>query len=114
MSENLSWSLSDGAPDVRTLDGKDEQRPPPTPPEHPPNLPAQLRGDEDPPDTDIDWYHLPDPPDLSKPLDAEAWEREREEARKVAEAERDYIEQGIDSDPLAGAATHGGYVTDAE
>lgn len=110
MSENLSWSLSEGAPDVKTLDGKDEQRPPETPPDMPQNLPAQFRsaGGGEPGD-EINWHELPDPPDLDVELDAEAWEREREEARQVAEAERDYIEQGIEPDPLAGAAERGGY-----
>lgn len=110
-SEPLSWSLSDGPPDDKHLDGKDKQRD--TAPEHTPmpnNLPSDLREGDDPPDADVDWQVVDDPPNLDAPLDVETADREREAVREIAEAFRDYIEQGIEADPLAGSADRGGYL----
>lgn len=100
MSEYLSWALSDGPPDVKEQTGKDKQ-----------SDPVEKR-----PRTDIDprIHRRKDDPDgaddgsLFKVLH----DTRRNKCRKIAEREQRYIDEGIESDPLAGAAERGGHMID--
>lgn len=103
MSENLRWSLSDGPPDVDHPDGKDEQRDTSDRSygDRPTHLPLDLRRETQAnPEGDSD-----DPP-----LQRRVIERNRADARHVADRMQQAIDGGRGDDPLAGAAERGGYV----